>query len=163
MVTWVYRSIAGERHPDDVEQRRGEPGQLLLAAAREGAQVPAGPAHPGDRVVDLVEPPQPFRVVLVGFELVQGGAQLLGQHEQVQPELVADVGPRAVSRPRPRRVRRTRPGGVSRGGSRLLGGRRGSLRRRLPGRRERLGREHGHPVPPRLAAEQASPYWLAGY
>ena len=104
-----------ERHPDDVEQRRGEPGQFLLAAAREGAQVTAGPAHPGDRVVDLVEPPQPLRVALVGFELVEGGAQLLGQDEQVQPELVADVRPRAA-RPLFRRLRLAGPGGASRAG-----------------------------------------------
>ena len=53
-------------------------------------------------MVDLVEPPQPLRVALVGFELVQGGAQLLGQDEQLQPELVADARPRAAARP-PRR------------------------------------------------------------
>ena len=47
-------------------------------------------------MVHLVEPLQPLRVALVGFELVEGGAQLLGQDEQVQPELVADVGPCAA-------------------------------------------------------------------
>ena len=63
--------LAIAAHPDDVEQRSREPGELLLATAREGAQVAAGAPHPGDRVVDLVEALEPLRVVLVGFELVE--------------------------------------------------------------------------------------------
>ena len=91
-------------HPDDIEQRGGETGQVLFASACQGAQIPARAPHPGDRVIDLIETVQPLRFGLVGLELVQGGAELLGQYEQVQPELVADVGPRATW-PRLRQVR----------------------------------------------------------
>jgi hypothetical protein len=47
-------------------------------------------------MIDLVEALQPFRVAFVGFKVVDRGSQLLGKHEQVEPELVADVRPRAA-------------------------------------------------------------------
>ena len=75
------------------------PASPPVLAAGQRAQLAAGQAHPADRVIDLVEPLEPLRIVLARFEHVERGPELLGQDKQVRAELVADLRPGAV-RPR---------------------------------------------------------------